>query len=185
MPIRSMIIQNVTSRRARRRSSIRGFTIAEVALAMIILAMMTLMFAAVFPMAVRGAQYSSNYAQAATLAQHKMDQLRSAGFSRLFTPTGDNSLTSLNIIDAVNADGSYDFTTADALINDGVTHGYFPPGSVGTVTIVDYADTPTGAAAGAPHKTLAYVTVTLVWTNTGVANSSYSASTIIAKAAQP
>ena len=152
---------------------------------MIALTMMTLMFAAVFPMAVRGAQYSSNYAQAATLAQHKLDQLRSAGFSRLFTPTGDNSLTSLNIIDAVNAPNSYDFTTADSLVSSGTTQGYFPPGSAGTVTIVDYASTPTGAANGVPGNTLAYVTVTLVWTNTGVANSSYSTSAVIAKAAQP
>ncbi len=180
-----MPIRHILARRAR-RSSIRGFTIAEVALALIVFAMMTVMFAAVFPMAVRGAQYSSNYAQAATLAQHKLDQLRSAGYSRLFNDpqnTALTKLTGLNIVDAVNADGSYDFTTADSLDNSGTTTGYFPPGSTGTVTIVDYATTPAGAADGAPSNVLAYVTVKFVWTNTGSANSSYSASTIIAKAA--
>lgn len=174
-----MPIRHISKSPTRRRSSRHGFTIAEVALAMIIFTMMTLMFAAVFPMAVRGAQYSSNYAQAATLAQHKLDQLRSAGYSRLFTPTGNNSLTSLSIIDSVNVDGSYDFTSADSLINNGTTKGYFPPGSTGTVTVSNYT------ANGAPNGTLAYVTVKLVWTNTGIASSSYSASAIIAKAAQP
>ena len=173
-----MFTPSVLKCRARRRAQ-RGFTIAEVALAMIIFAMMTLMFAAVFPMAVRGAQYSSNYAQAATLAQHKLDQLRSAGYSRLFTPTGDNSLASLNIINTVNTDGSYDFTTVDSLVNNGSSKGYFPPGSTGTITVSDYTTN------GAPSGTLAYITVKFVWTNTGTANSSYSASTIIAKAAQP
>lgn len=182
-----MPIRHTLTRRARRRCSTRGFTIAEVALALIVFTMMTVMFAAVFPMAVRGAQYSSNYAQAATLAQHKLDQLRSAGYSRLFDDPQNTALaklTGLNIVDAVNPDGSFDFTTSDSLVNDGVTHGYFPPGSSGTVTIVDYAATPAGAA-GAPGNALAYVTVKFVWTNTGSANSSYSASAIIAKAAQP
>ncbi len=54
----------------RQRSSIRrhtnkrqsaGFTLIEVTLALIIFAMMTILFAAVFPMTVRGAQYSGNY----------------------------------------------------------------------------------------------------------------------------
>lgn len=174
-----MPTRQTNSRRARRHCRARGFTLAEVALAMVILAMMTLMFAAVFPIAVRGAQYSSNYAQAATLAQHKLDQLRSAGYSRLFTPTGTNSLTSLNIINAVNADGSYDFTVADSLVNSGTTKGYFPPGSTGTVTVSNYT------ANGAPSGVLAYVTVKFVWTNPGASSSSYSASTIISKAAQP
>ncbi len=57
----------------------RGFTLAEVVLAMTVFTMMILMFAAVFPMAVRGAQYSSNYAQGAMLAQHKMDSFARPG----------------------------------------------------------------------------------------------------------
>ena len=61
----------------RRNNLRRGFTMAEVMMALAVFTMMTLMFAAVFPMAVRGAQYSSNYAQGSMLAQHKMDQIRS------------------------------------------------------------------------------------------------------------
>ncbi len=72
------------TRRFRQR---HGFTIAEVMLSLTVFTMMTLMFAAVFPMAVRGSMYSSNYAQATMLAQHKMDQLRSAGYDKLnFNP---------------------------------------------------------------------------------------------------
>lgn len=157
----------------------RGFTLIEVSLSLVIFAMMTLMFAAVFPMAVRGAQYSSRYAQAAALGQHKMDQLRTAGYSRLFNPTGQNGLSSLNVINSVNPDGSYDFTQADSLVNDGVTHGPLPPGSRGTVTVANYTQ------GGVPGGTVALVTVSLTWTGGGVADGSYKAVALIAKAGQP
>ena len=61
----------------------RGFTIMEVVLAMTVFLMMVLMFAAAFPLTVRAAQFSSNYAQATQLAQHKIDQLRAAGYGSL------------------------------------------------------------------------------------------------------
>ena len=72
-------------------------------MALVVFTMMTLMFAAVFPMAVRGAQYSSNYAQAAMLAQHKMDQLRSAGFDKLFTDGNGTALIKLQSLGIVDA----------------------------------------------------------------------------------
>ena len=170
----------------------RGFTIAEVTLALIVFAMMTVLFAAVFPMAVRGAHYSSNYAQAAMLAQHKLDQLRSAGYKRLSVPTGDNSLASLNVIDSPQPAGypivnggvsTYSITSADGMLQSGAARGYFPDGSIGTVTIQDYATF--NPSAGVPAGTLAYVTVSIAWSGAGIAASSYKVSTIIAKAAQP
>ncbi|MGI4789838.1 MAG: type IV pilus modification PilV family protein [Janthinobacterium lividum] len=166
-----------------RRRSARGFTITEVALALIIFAMMTIMFAAVFPMTVRGAQYSGNYSQAAMLTQHKMDQIRSAGFGSL-TRT---ALQNLSIIDTTQPSGypasvtggtTYSFTTADTLVNNGTGQGYFPPGSVGTVTICDYAAL--HPSSGVPTGKMDYVTVTLTWTGGGVSKGSYSSSALIA-----
>jgi len=162
----------------------RGFTIAEVALALIVFAMMTILFAAVIPMTMRGAQYSGNYSQAALLTQHKMDQIHSAGHSRL----SQTSLAGNNIIDQNQPQGfpvntgtgtMYSFTTADALINDGVTtKGYFPPGSQGTVTVSDW--TALHPAAGVPANSMAYVTVTVSWTGGGVHDGSYTTSAVIA-----
>ena len=167
----------------RRRVSKAGFTITEVALALVIFTLMVVLFAAVFPMTVRGAQYGNNYTQAAMLAQHKMDELRSAGFARLDL----NDLTNLAVIDAaqpsgypaaVNGGAVYSFTTADSLVSNGATQGYFPPGSQGTVTVCDYAAL--HPSSGIAASTMDYVTVTLTWNGGGVSNGSYSTSAIIA-----
>src|SRR5579875_2246469 len=100
-----------------RLAASRGFTMIEVCLALVVFLMMTLMFAAVFPTVVRGAKMSDNYTQATFLAQHKLDQLRASGFSRLSSP-------GYPIIDQTQATGypitgsdgsvSYTFTTADS-----------------------------------------------------------------------
>ena len=161
-----------------------GVTITEVALTLIIFAMMTMLFAAVFPMTIRGAQYSGNYSQAAMIAQHKMDQLRSTGAGGL-TP---GHLADISAIDQSQPTGypltvpggaTYSFTTADSLVNDGTTHGYFAPGSQGLVTIADY--TAVHNSSGIPAGTLYYVTVTVNWVGGGVSNGSYTTSSIIAK----
>lgn len=173
-----------TQRTIRRQAA--GFTITEVALALVIFTLMVVLFAAVFPMTVRGAQYGNNYTQASMIAQHKMDQLRSAGYARLNL----RDLTNLAVIDAAQPSGypasvgsrtTYSFTTADALVNSGGTQGYFPPGSRGTVTISDYAAL--HPSSGIAANTMAYVTVTLAWTGGGISNGSYSTSAIIANIA--
>ena len=156
----------------KRKAQRGGFTIAEIALALVVFAMMTMMFAAVFPMAVRGAQYSSNYAQATLVAQHKMDQIRSMGYK---TTTLPSDLVNLNIIDSTtqNADGSYNFTNADNLVSSGAVHGYFPAGSQGTVAITQY----TGGSV--PSGTIALVKVNVTWVGGGVSSGSYTLSTMI------
>ncbi len=180
-------VQASPSRRRRRG----GFTLMEVALALVVLTMMTLMFAAVFPMAVRGAQFSGNYTQGAMLAQHKMDQLRTAGYNRLVAPA---QLAAMGIIDnpqpagypvAAGGATTYAFTGVDNLTNSGATQGYFAPGSMGTVTISDYAaGTPPSGTNGVPAATLAYVTVTISWVGGGISSGSTSVSAIISKDAQ-
>lgn len=176
----------MTRSTARRRQA--GFTIMEVAFALVIFAMMTVLFAAVFPMTIRGAQYSSNYSQAAMLAQHKMDQIRSNGFLSLNPNIDLGHLQNANIVDAaqaagypaaVNGGATYSFTAADSMINDGVTKGYFPPGSQGLVTIADYAML--HPSSGIPAKTLEYITVQIKWTGGGVSDGSYSTSSMLSK----
>ncbi len=169
---------------ARRRTA--GFTLVEVTLALIVFAMMTILFAAVFPMTVRGAQYGGNYTQGAMIAQHKMDQLRSAGFSSL----DQGHLTNLSIIDtpqpagypiSINGGATYSFTSAEHLVSDGTTQGYFAPGSQGTVTVVDYAVLHPGS--GVPAGSLALVNVTISWTGGATHDGNYQTSALIANIA--
>ena len=141
----------------------------EVALSLIIFTLMTLMFGAVLPMAVRGASHGNNYSQAAALAQRKVDQLRSAGYGRLFDGTAYSQMYAQNIVDGQNgpsgaSGGSYDFTTQDHLTGAG---GFFPPGSTGTITISPYSGT----------SGVALATVTITWT--GNVPGSYTVSTLI------
>ena len=161
---------------ANRRRSRAGFTMAEVALSLIVFSLMTLMFGAVFPMAVRGAQHGSSYSQAAAIAQRKIDQLRAAGYSRLDV----TDLKALAVVDAQNADKTYDFTTQDNLTGAG---GFFTApasGSVGTIAVSDYnadntAQDPNASLPGPGNA--AMVTVTLTWG--GVDPGTYSASALI------
>lgn len=163
----------------KRRTEKSGFTLIEVSLALIVFLMMTLMFAAVFPMALRAAKFSNNYAQAAQIAQHKIDQMRAAGVGNL-NYTG---LSGRGIIDPAPNVSPYTFTGVDALANDGSNHGYFPLGSTGTITVQDYHDfqTAAGVTPTVPLGVMDYVTVTLNWTGGGVSTGNYHASAIIIK----
>lgn len=143
--------------RARRR----GFTLVEVMFSLIVLLMMTFVFAACFPLADRQATYASNYAQATFLAQHKIDELRTAGYDQL----NYSSLISEGVIDAAPTTSPYSFTSTDNLTS------FFPNGSTGTITVV--------ADPNAPAGTEDDVTVTVTWVNGGVSTGSYSTSAII------
>ena len=158
----------------------RGFTFLEVTLAMVVFLMMTLIFAAVFPIAARSAQQSANYSQAALIAQHKIDQLRASHYSGIHS-SGDISgnLVSLGIIDQTyghNVAGPYSFATVDSLTTTGTVHGFFPVGTTATITIADASTTNTGA--GIPAGKLDYVTVTIVWPSIGKTTGTYTLSAI-------
>ena len=149
----------------------RGFTIMEVVLAMTVFLMMTIMFAAAFPLTVRAAQFSSNYAQATQLAQHKIDQLRAVGYGSLngaaLAGTGiiDSATAVANPAGSPSGSTSYSFTAADNLT------AYFPAGSTGTVTISP--DTNSGSS------TVLDVTVLLTWTGGSVSSGNYSTAAVI------
>lgn len=177
------------SRIARRRTNkprAAGFTLVEVTLALIVFAMMTILFAAVFPMTMRGAQYGGNYTQAAMIAQHKMDEIRSAGFGSL----DQGHLTNLSIVDSpqppgypitLNGGTTYSFTSAEHLVSDGTTQGYFAPGSHGIVTVVDYAALHPGS--GVPAGSLALVNISITWTGGATHDGSYQTSALLANGA--
>jgi type II secretory pathway pseudopilin PulG len=142
----------------------------EVLFSLFIFMMMTLMFAAVIPAAVRNSRYSSSYAQAVQLAQHKIDQVRDAGFAKCDGTT----LKTLNIIDSatpIYTNGTtnrYAFTTTDSLLS------YFPSGATGTVTIEPWAPSYTGAT-----YTIMRVQVDFTWRDAGGPTSSYSTATVV------
>lgn len=168
----------------RRKRTEHGFTLMEVMLAMVVFLMMSLMFAAVFPVAVRAGKLSSNYAQATQIAQHKIDQLRAAGVGKL----GYSSLNAAQIVDPMASPpaglpATYTFTTVDGLASNGTNNGYFPPGSGGTITIRDYNAylTSLGAASPVPAGVMDYVTINIQWSGGGVSSGSYTTSALIIK----
>ena len=162
------------------RHARRGFTLLEVMLSMFVFLMMTLMFAAVFPFASRSTKFSGNYAQAALIAQHKIDQLRAAGASKL----DYTDLSGLGIIDAAPVTGPFSFTATDNIAHYtldvsnnpvGDDKGFYPYGSTGTVTIADYNTVNSSVPAGKIYV----VTVMIKWRGASIASGIYTLSALV------
>ena len=113
-------IANIPLRCSREKHS---FTILEVVLAMVVMLFMTILVAAVVPISLRTAHYNSDFTHAASLVQHKINQLQDAGYYAIDGPTlGQNGL---KIVDgtpgspANNLNGSqscdFEFTDTDKL----------------------------------------------------------------------
>jgi len=160
----------VTAQQPWRSRARCAFTLLEVVLAMTIFMMMTLVFAAVFPITVQAAHYSNNYTQAALLAQHKIDQLRSAGINNL----NYTNLNGLGIVDTnASATGpTYTFTSVDNLTS------FFPAGTTGTIKISDYS-TLSNVTNPPPTGNVYIATVTLTWPGLGSTTGSYTTSGMI------
>ena len=166
----------------KRRRNNGGFTLIEVSLALIVFLMMTLMFAAVFPIAVRAAQFSNNYSQAAQIAQRKIDQLRGAGYDKL----NYDALQTLGIVDTqTNPPTAYPlvlpFTSVENLVRTSAGTGFFAAGSTGTITINDYHnDSTDGApATNTAAGNMMYVKVNISWQGGGLSPGSYTTSAIL------
>ncbi len=185
----------VTHRPSQRRPSrCAGFTLVEMMIAVFVFWMMIALFGAILPIAGQGSRSGSSYAQAALLAQHKIDQVRQGGFNKM----NPGQMVNMNIIDA-NADRtpktaavpaglpagtvSYSFTGADNLVDNGANKGYFAAGAQGILSLSPALG---GQGGNAPATTQALqVTVTLTWPSSvraaGASNiSAYSTHTIIA-----
>ena len=140
-----------------------------------LLGMLLIIFGATFPVALSAGGAGAGYNQAVLIAQHKVDQLRQAGFTQL----NQTSLNRMGIVDAQpNADGSLSFTYADNLVDNGTQKGYFGPGSTGSITIgpalVGRVSSPPSLASAAQ------VTVTVAFQGAGLHPGSFSTHTIIA-----
>jgi prepilin-type N-terminal cleavage/methylation domain-containing protein len=170
-------------KRFRKRLGRAGFTLIEVTLAMVVFLMMTMVFAAVFPVAIRASRMSNNYAQAALITQHKIDELRGVGFDGLVPNSSKfSTLPSLGYIDTPTTTPSslpytVYFTNADNLVADSAGPGYFPNGAVGQITVKDYS-TVDSTMSGATGN-VDMVTISITWPGGAGAGGSYTASALI------
>lgn len=138
----------------------RGLTLVEITVALGVMTFVVLMFAATLPMAARTSKMNGNYAQAISLCQHKIDQMRAVGYGRL-TYT---ELRAAEIIDSTPTSPPYSFYTVDELGN------YFAS-ATGTIDLQTF------------DTNITRVTVRLNWTGCGTRQTagSYSLVALIAK----
>ena len=193
MKLRCSKIRSVSNNRLiRRRKKARhgGFTLVELMLAFFVFFMILILFGATFPVATRAGHVGSNYSQATFIAQHKVDQLRDIGFAKL----DGNSLASQGLIDissggvpivAANPTGqpstavTYSFTLTDNLVANTkgsvLYPGFYPVGSTGTISIVDYHAVNAAVAA----TTVTMVTVTISWDGGPQGSGSFTTHTVV------
>jgi len=117
---------------------------------MTLFSLATLVFAALYPAAAKTSRMNNQYAQAVSLAQHKVDQMRAIGYGRL----NYTDLLAASIIDASPATSPFRFdqqSVADAA--DDLSN--FFPSDTSSITITDEA------------TDLKRATVTLNWTGDG------------------
>jgi prepilin-type N-terminal cleavage/methylation domain-containing protein len=126
------------------RRAHRGYSLIEVMVATFLLSMAVLTFAALFPVAAKSSKMTGNYAQAVSIAQHKIDQLRAIGYGRL----NYTEMLNAGIIDAAPGSDPYEFDVIDNLA------GYFPI-YTGTISLATEA------------ADLTRVTVTVAWQGQG------------------
>jgi len=148
-----------------RRKQERGFTLAEIAIALCVFTLLTLACASAFPAAMKASHTGSSYAQAALTSQHKIDQCRQQGYTNVYAGGAVvTALSGLNIVDAgsglQNPTGypagsvSYTFTGADNLAASNL-----PPGATGTLVI----GPPSSGTRWTPSGQIVQVTVVIAW----------------------
>ncbi len=107
-------------------ASSRGFTLIEVVISLVVFSVLVLIFAASIPLAHMAADQNGQYAQATSLCQHKIDQLRAMGYGRM----NYTELLEAGRIDDSYTSSPYHFTVVDDLET-------YLPGSEGTLAIDD------------------------------------------------
>jgi type II secretory pathway pseudopilin PulG len=128
-----------------RRAKRSGFTLVEAVVSMMIVAASAGVFFALLPMSFKTGKMVGTHQQAASLIQHKVDQMRGVGYGRLSYA----ELKDAGIIDASPGSQPYSFKTVD-----GLTAIYSVP--TATITITDYS------------ATVKQVRVNLVWTGSSM-----------------
>lgn len=61
----------------------KGFTLIEVMISLMVLVVLTLIFAACVPVAKKAGKMNGQYSQALSLCQHKIDQMRAFGYGKI------------------------------------------------------------------------------------------------------
>ena len=97
-----------------RNSSRSGFTLLEVVVSVFVLTMVALVFATTIPAARKAAYMNGQYAQATSVCQHKLDELRAIGPGRMDT---FQELVDAQVVDATPTSSPYSFTARDNLVN--------------------------------------------------------------------
>jgi hypothetical protein len=166
----------------------------EVILAMVILMFMVLLVAAVVPTSLRTSRYSADYSQAASLVQHKINQLQDAGYNGMTGPKlgggglavvdGSPSSPATNPLGDQSA--TFEFTQQDRIWQ------YFAGGMDSTGAQVTTSNSPHGYiylapyvpsaytnAAGASEYGLIRATVTVQWWTSKGKMQSFSGTTLI------
>jgi hypothetical protein len=172
----------------KRRNRTTGTTFVEVILALIVFLMMALVFSAVCPMSYKAAQTANYYSEAEEICQHKLDELRGAGYSRLdygTTPVGcDLGPAGLMIVDSMSSPpaagtypATYYFTNTDNIVNNGSNIGLFPTGAVGTIVVNDFHN----INANVPATYVKQITVSITWTTVGNPARTYSVTGLMAE----
>lgn len=122
-----------------------GFTLIEVMVAIFLVAMGAIMYSALMPMAAKGSRMVSNYQQASSLVQNKIDELRAVGYGRLDYA----DLRAAGIIDASPTSAPYSFTGVGGL-------AAIFPGATGALSLSDFS------------STIKQVTVTVTWSGRAI-----------------
>ena len=171
-----------------------AFTILEVVMALVVLMFMAIMVTAVVPISLRTVRTSSDFTQATSLVQHKVNQLQDAGYTSITGPGLGQS--GLKIIDGTpgtpatntlgDATATFEFTDADKLWQ------YFAGGRDDTGVRVTNATSPRGYLYIAPYAPSSYTnaasvteygliraTVTVQWWTSKGQMQSFSATTLI------
>jgi Tfp pilus assembly protein PilV len=134
-----------------------GLSLIEVMIAVMLLSFTVTVFASLFPIAMRLRSKSENVTRATTLAQQKIEQLRSQPYANL----NYTVLRAANIIDASPTTSPFSFTSVNSLTSS------LPEGS-GTLTITDAA------------TDLKRVDVTLTWGGLVANGNTVTMTTLIA-----
>lgn len=129
----------------RHHRNTRGFTLMEVMIALFVFSLLMVMFASSLLVAKSASTINGQYAQAISLGQHKIDQLRAVGYARLTY----QELCDPGIIDATPNAPPYRF---DSATNDDQVPTYLP-NPTATLNIQPY---------GADAR-VKLVTVTITW----------------------
>jgi type II secretory pathway pseudopilin PulG len=172
-----------------RRPGVRrfsAFTLIEILLAAFILLLMALMFAAVVPIATRGTHMSRSYSQAVMVAQRKIDDCQTYGYSVLEQTAlpADASQPEYGLVDSpgtpfetVSGTRRYRFTNTDKLST--VFKG---TGALAPEGILELNQNAIGGAGIKGQPSLMSVTVRIQWSEGANAKrTEYVISTLVTK----